>query len=248
MTLFLDLDNTILPSREAYLYTMGLLPIVWKEWTSLEPDTFLPLYAAARNKVKSQLKGHSSNRLRILCFKEMLTCQFGALDVNLLQTALFLEERYFQYFTEYLRTDRKNNASWERVFVLLREITREHKLLFLTNENLRTQLIKIVSFFPEDLKFKLLTSEEVGKEKPEKAYFEEALRISNSSPKDCIMIGDNFDDDIEGALSTGIRAVFQKERFGKEYSPKLTTEGVYESENIISSLEWVQSIAFRAVK
>ena len=59
----------------------------------------------------------------------------------------------------------------------------------------------------------IITSESVGVKKPNKKIFEFALESVNAKASNCIMIGDNLEADIQGALNCGIKAIhFNSER------------------------------------
>lgn len=53
----------------------------------------------------------------------------------------------------------------------------------------------------------ILCSEEVGVNKPNSAIFKHAMTVVGSKPQDSVMIGDDFDVDILGALNCGMHAV-----------------------------------------
>ncbi len=50
-----------------------------------------------------------------------------------------------------------------------------------------------------------VTSEEAGCEKPHKGIFECALKKAGCKPEECLMIGDNWDKDIVGAIDMGMQ-------------------------------------------
>jgi putative hydrolase of the HAD superfamily len=54
----------------------------------------------------------------------------------------------------------------------------------------------------------LVTSEEVGAQKPSIEIFEVALERAGASPVEAVMIGDNWWTDVEGARAAGIRAIW----------------------------------------
>lgn len=54
----------------------------------------------------------------------------------------------------------------------------------------------------------LVTSEEAGKDKPDAAIFELALKKSGCQPEEVLMVGDNFDHDIRGAHAVGISGLW----------------------------------------
>lgn len=54
----------------------------------------------------------------------------------------------------------------------------------------------------------LVTSEEVGVQKPAAEIFQVALTHAHAMPREAVMIGDNWTNDIEGARAAGIRPVW----------------------------------------
>ena len=54
----------------------------------------------------------------------------------------------------------------------------------------------------------IFISEEMGFQKPDKEIFHAAQTRAKVKPEHCIMIGDDFDNDIEGALNAGWKAVY----------------------------------------
>lgn len=58
----------------------------------------------------------------------------------------------------------------------------------------------------------MVTSEEVGPPKPEKAIFEAALERANCRACEAVVVGDSWESDVVGATNAGIRAVW--------YNPK----------------------------
>ena len=54
----------------------------------------------------------------------------------------------------------------------------------------------------------IVLSSSVGFKKPDKRIFQIILGRLGAQPKDCVFVGDTFDDDIAGALNAGIDTVF----------------------------------------
>ena len=69
----------------------------------------------------------------------------------------------------------------------------------------------------------VLTSEEVGYEKPHPASFEEALRRMNCSADKSVMVGNKFDTDIIGAINAGMAGIL------------VNSELTYEQEQMIEN-------------
>ena len=62
--------------------------------------------------------------------------------------------------------------------------------------------LNVYSFFDA-----VITSEEVGKKKPDKLIFDVALRKMNGDPEKSIMIGNKFKEDALGAVNAGMSAI-----------------------------------------
>ena len=54
---------------------------------------------------------------------------------------------------------------------------------------------------------KVITSESVGVKKPNPKVFDYALQMVKATPNECMMIGDNLEADIQGAINCGIKAI-----------------------------------------
>lgn len=227
MALFLDLDNTILPSKEAYAYAIAECAKDWEERKL--GGSFLDLYEAARKQVKSQLKHHSSNRLRLLCFKWMWetlrSSHWNGFKTQDIQDVFWMEERYYFHFLSYYAEEKKKENYQKHLFPLLVSLSKEFPIYLTTNETLRTQLLKVQGFLPEEFGFTLITSEEVGFEKPTKEFFQYVMKKANEDPKDCILLGDNWEDDILGASSHGISCIHIPKMWGEGDSVNLLSGG-----------------------
>jgi putative hydrolase of the HAD superfamily len=55
---------------------------------------------------------------------------------------------------------------------------------------------------------KIITSESVGVKKPNPKIFDYALQSANAKAEHSIMIGDNYEADVQGALNMSMRAIF----------------------------------------
>jgi putative hydrolase of the HAD superfamily len=80
-----------------------------------------------------------------------------------------------------------------------------------TNENLRTQLLKLRRLQPETWLDHLVTSEEVGLEKPSPMPFQIALETMNLKASDCTFISDSIENDLETARELGFQCVWTTE-------------------------------------
>jgi putative hydrolase of the HAD superfamily len=83
----------------------------------------------------------------------------------------------------------------------------KYKLHIITNGFEEVQLQKIVSSDIQSYFSKIITSESVGVKKPNPIIFNEALKRANALACESIMIGDNIEADIYGALESGFSAI-----------------------------------------
>jgi putative hydrolase of the HAD superfamily len=83
-----------------------------------------------------------------------------------------------------------------------------YRMYLLTNGFVEVQRIKVRESKLEPFFEKMITSEEVGFQKPDHKIFEGALKIANANLHECLMIGDDLESDIAGAISFGMDSVF----------------------------------------
>ncbi len=87
-------------------------------------------------------------------------------------------------------------------------INKNYVLHLITNgfENIQHSKLKhsnLTNYFKE-----VVTSEQAGSLKPNKEIFEFALKAARANVEESIMIGDNIEADIKGALSAGLDTIF----------------------------------------
>lgn len=232
--LLLDIDNTLIQSQLAYYYALEQISIKWeKKYVGEEP---LPnVFETYKKKLKERLPNLPINRNRLLVFKEMAENGFFLFSPKVL---IGLEKDYFKFFKKEIKSQvKRHKAEYEIMFDLIRDHSRVREILFLSNESLRTQLLKLSWFFPENIPFRILTSEELGVEKPASAIYRKALSILGVAPQETIMIGDSLEDDVYGALRSGIRAIHLTSIFGERKFVVHESKGYLEYHNINYCLE-----------
>ena len=90
----------------------------------------------------------------------------------------------------------------------------------------------------------IVLSEDIGVNKPNPIIFEHALKVAGATPEESLMIGDNYEVDIEGAGHVGIDQVFynyqqavidtrQTATDEKQYCPTYTISSLLELKNIL---------------
>ena len=86
-------------------------------------------------------------------------------------------------------------------------------IIIVTNGLSQMQRTKVVAAGLEGRVQGVIVSEEVGSEKPSPGIFRAALRLVGCTAQEAIMIGDHPINDIAGARSAGIEAVFVRSRW-----------------------------------
>ena len=100
------------------------------------------------------------------------------------------------------------NHLFEGTVDLLNYLFSKYELHIITNGFEEVQLKKMTSSNISHY-FKTITnSEMVGVKKPNPLIFDHALKMANAKPQESIMIGDNFEADIVGALNVGYDVIF----------------------------------------
>ena len=100
---------------------------------------------------------------------------------------------------------------------------------FDATQHSKLQYSGLKHFFKE-----VITSECSNCLKPQKEIFEYAFNRCEAVPEDCIMIGDNFEADIQGAINAGIDQVHVNfERLPTPVKPTYTIYELKELENIL---------------
>jgi HAD superfamily hydrolase (TIGR01549 family) len=240
--IFLDIDNTLISSIEAYKFALEKISKKWKAKCTFEIN-FLQSFEMCKSEIKKNLPNVPTNRNRILVFKLMR--DLGLLSVSV-KDLLELEEDYFSFFQEHIVYQLKiYKESYQKLFDLLKKLSRDKKIVLISNESLRTQLLKLSWFFPENIPYILITSEEVGIEKPSPIIFQKALQITQLQSREVVMLGDSLGDDVLGAIQTGIQAYWIENIFGEEnvIEQKIGNQIIKKFSNLNFALETLLEIS-----
>lgn len=108
---------------------------------------------------------------------------------------------------DYIAILPNNNYLFDGVFELLDYLESKYTLHIITNgfeevQQLKLEKSGIIKYFD-----KIITSESVGVKKPNPRVFKYALERVGTIPEYCVMVGDNLEADIIGALNCGITSI-----------------------------------------
>ena len=111
-----------------------------------------------------------------------------------------LSDDYIKYLTTY-------NHVFDGTFEILNYLQPNYKLHIITNGFKEVQHGKLNSANINHYFNTVTNSEMVGVKKPNPKIFNHALEIAKAKPEESIMIGDNLEADIMGALNCGLDAI-----------------------------------------
>lgn len=146
---------------------------------------------------------------------------FDAIGYSVSDTVIhLLSEEYITYLADH-------NHLFENALPVLTYLKSKYQLHIITNgfEEVQHRKLKnseLLPFFDQ-----VITSEKVGVKKPNPAIFEYALEITGADVKTSLMIGDNFEADILGALEVGMQVVFCR------FNGEVATQEVPTIDNLI---------------
>ncbi len=152
----------------------------------------------ARQKNQKLLLGRAASHNRLLYFQKTLE------ELNCPSVKLA-----FEMYNVFWDTFLENIALFDGVQELFDElIKKDIKICILTDLTAHIQFRKLIKLDIADKISFLVTSEEVGAEKPHPIIFHTALEKLNLTKNEVIMVGDSYKKDIEGALNLAIDCVW----------------------------------------
>ena len=196
--LLVDIDDTVYSYEEAH--KAALLEVyseIISKVTLQNFETFERKYKCERAQVTAFHKGSGSSRSRFLALQSLFEHEGLPTSYEL---ALIGEDCYWRAFLA-------NMKPKCLPIEVIKHFTLSGKpVCAVTDMQARYQVQKLVQLgLVRNINY-LVTSEEVGVEKPSPEVFELALRKTNICANQALMIGDDLEKDIRGAQSMGIEA------------------------------------------
>jgi len=192
--ILLDLDNTIYDYDLAHNAAFNKVIVSLSAKHKISSQKLKVFYSKARDKIHHRLSMYAAGHNRMLYFQEM----FELLNINSLEYSL-------QAYNIYWNTFLKNMFVREGVYEFLR-LSKNYPLCIVSDLTAVIQHRKIKKLNLCNYVNFLVSSEEAGHEKPRREIFDLALQKLKLFPNEVCMIGDNFDKDIKGAVSLGIKS------------------------------------------
>jgi putative hydrolase of the HAD superfamily len=195
--IFFDLDHTLYDFNESTRVTfMELFEKYKLERNGVKPfDEFFELYK--KNNV-SLWERYRNGEIR----KKYLNVE--RFHVSLLHFGI--NDRAFagRFAAEYLRLSPQKETLLPSVVEVLSHLHERYSLHIITNGFDEVQRVKLKSNAIEKYFTTVTTSEEAGAKKPNAKIFHYALNKAGANATESIMIGDDYNVDMEGARSVGM--------------------------------------------
>ncbi len=122
------------------------------------------------------------------------------------------EENIFSIANDYIEFLTDNNYLFDGAIEVLEYLKPKYKLHIITNGFAAVQEKKINKAALGSYFNTITNSELAGVKKPNSIIFDYALKLADTSKENSIMIGDDFEADVTGALNAGLDAIFFNER------------------------------------
>lgn len=201
--IFFDLDDTLFDFSSASLISLRRL---WEESHDIRarydsPEAFIDEYHI-HNKRMWQL--HESGQITADFLKPerfRLTIYPDSHDDETLKESRRLNDRYLWMLGEC-------NKPAEGAKDILDELSRKYLIGVLTNGFTEVQYRKLRSTGLDRYIQRMVISDEIGIQKPDSRIFRYAEQETGALPETTIMIGDNPDNDIHGAINAGWHAIY----------------------------------------
>lgn len=197
-----DLDNTFFD----YPYSVRCaIQVVQRKYSFLAEHNFEHLVETYNTALQT---AYDKYLLKEITYKEA-----DSMKVHLFFAALDLPEPSLEEIKEfravYQHTYRANRqATPGSLETLTRLHEQGYRIGVVTNGQIGDQTAKVEDIGMRHLVDRILTSEEAGCCKPHPKIFHMALEEFNVSAHETVMVGDNIECDIKGAIDAGLKAVW----------------------------------------
>ena len=199
-TILFDLDDTLFDhtatARAALAATAANRPLL----RAVPPEVLYQRYSELLEELHPQVMRGEVSYLaaRELRFRRLLAPYEG--EVGAAALATLAEQHYVHY--------RQLRQAVPGALALLQRLKPDYQIGVVTNNRTAEQEEKLAFLKMSGLVDALITSEQVGVLKPDPAIYHVALRRLCAAPADTLMVGDNWEADVVGALAVGIRPVW----------------------------------------
>ncbi len=140
----------------------------------------------------------------------------------------------YKWDEEYLQSSPNKTNLVDGALDLLEYLKPNYKLYVITNGFKEVQETKLTNCNLNKYFDKIIISEEYGFHKPDVELFRMAEILTSSNHDECVMIGDNYDTDIEGAINANWKSFyFSKKEDTETHESTITVKHLSELKNYL---------------
>lgn len=205
--ILLDLDNTLYSYEEPH--AQGMQAVLSKVAPCINSRDFQLMFEAARQDIHQRLQDTAASHNRLLYFQRTLEL----LQINDITLPSVLNDIYWETFLSHMHL-------YDGVIDFL-TAHQHQKIAIVTDLTAAVQFKKLIRLNLAPYIDAVVTSEEVGVEKPNRKIFETACSKLGLTFHEVCMIGDCYEKDIEGSLALGIGAYWKTQQ--KSDTPHVIT-------------------------
>lgn len=193
--LLIDLDNTIFDFTKAELLS---LRITFEKLKIEVKEEYINTYLKINDSLWKALEKKEINKSELSRLRFVKTFDILKLDPS---KALEAEKIYNSELA-------KHPFYLDGAEIAVKELSKKYQIFIITNGFSTIQRPRINNSSLKDYISGLYISEEIGHDKPSKAYFEYVLKaIGDRDKRHYLIVGDSVTSDIKGALNMGIESV-----------------------------------------
>ncbi|XP_053189076.1 N-acylneuraminate-9-phosphatase [Scomber japonicus] len=196
-----DLDNTLIETSRAGGHAIQKTSELLKTTLALDDDTILTICNKFKQKLQHEsfdpAAGRSIDEVRVGHWEESLKETVGSRSSPSLAAQCY-------YMWKNTRLEVLNLSP--EICSLLRELRGRYKLLLLTNGITETQREKVEAVGCEEFFDAIVVGGEHAEQKPFVSIFKLCFNMLGVEAKDCVMVGDSLDTDIQGGFNAQVRA------------------------------------------
>jgi len=195
--LFFDLDHTLWDFEKNS--GLAFQKVFTNHNIQLDLDDFLKVYKPINAQYWKLYREEKVTKesLRYARLKDVFDILKYSISDDLIN---LIAVKYIDFLPEF-------NHLFDGTFELLDYLKEKYQLHIITNGFEEIQQKKMISANIHHYFKEVITSESVGVKKPNPKVFLHALEVAKAKKEESIMIGDNLEADIQGALNVGLQAI-----------------------------------------
>lgn len=230
-----DLDNTLIETTKAGNVALQKTRELLKSALNLDDDTINAICNRFKQKLYQEVfdpaSGKSIDEIRVGHWEESIREAVGTRATETLGADCY--KMWKSSRLELLTLS-------PEVQTLLKELKTKYKLLLLTNGEAQTQREKVEAANCDEFFDTVIVGGECEEQKPSVSIFKLCFEMLGVEARDCVMVGDSLDTDIQGGLKAGVRATVWISSTGNDggsIKPHYTIPSVLELPRVLAELK-----------